>query len=128
MQNYPTTNHGHIFATLNPQVPIDPSLVISKHEHHQPVLNNAHIAAQALFANDTWLRQHLPSGISVVGAWTGLGFHEDGFVSGLKAAQALGVPQLDWMVPRHHPLECAGVLSLEYWAKSVLGLVSRFLS
>lgn len=90
LQNLPMATHGRIFETLNPAFPLDPSKVHSVHHFAQPVINSALIRSQRALA--AWQAKSVDDDnsrrISIVGAWTGFGFHEDGFMSGLKAVMA----------------------------------------
>ncbi len=75
-----------LFATLNPPIPIDESLILDEHAFDHPQFDAAGIAAQT----------QLPSiqgrsGIWYCGAWTGMGFHEDGLASAVRVARQLGV-------------------------------------
>lgn len=74
-------------VTLNPIREPDPRRVLYETVYTHPQYTAETIAAQ----------QHLPAiqgkrGIWWCGAWTGYGFHEDGFTSGLDVARALGCP------------------------------------
>ena len=73
------------FVSLNP--PARPRDVLATLRYSHPVLDAAAVAAQA--------RMDLiqgGGGIYFAGAWTRYGFHEDGWLSGLAAAQAFAVP------------------------------------
>ncbi len=77
--------HRPLFVTLNPPRPPAPSLTFGRFSYAHPQYDHAAFHAQA--------RLHEIQGrdrISFCGAWTGYGFHEDGLVSGLAAAEALG--------------------------------------
>lgn len=74
-----------VFVTLNPPAEPDPSLTFARYEVWHPQYDAAAVAAQARLPeiqgrNRTWF----------CGAWTGHGFHEDGLVSGMAVAEALG--------------------------------------
>jgi uncharacterized protein len=74
-----------LFLTLNPPRAPDPSLVFRTFNYAHPQYTQKAFAAQQLLRktngrNRTWF----------AGAWTGYGFHEDGLVSGLTAAEGLG--------------------------------------
>lgn len=74
-----------LFVTLNPPREPDPALTFGRYCFAHPQFDPAAVAARA----------QLPSiqgigGIWFCGAWTGHGFHEDGLVSGLSVAEALG--------------------------------------
>ena len=74
-----------LFVTLNPPRPPKPELVFRTFSYAHPQYNAAAFAAQALLRetnglNRTWY----------AGAWTGYGFHEDGLLSGMTAAEGLG--------------------------------------
>ena len=84
LQKISLETHGPIFATLNPPVPPSPSKTFSTHQYSHPVLD----------ARAVRLQSEMPSiqgkrGISYAGAWMKYGFHEDGFASGLRAAEPL---------------------------------------
>jgi len=73
-----------VIVSLNPIREINPSQIIESYEYDHPVFDLQSIQAQqqlhALQGNhQTYF----------AGAWMGYGFHEDGFQSGLKAAQSL---------------------------------------
>ncbi|KAI2632026.1 amine oxidase [Hypoxylon sp. NC1633] len=83
LQNIPRESFGDVLVTLNPIYEPKPDTVQGRYSYSHPLYNAAAIRAQ----------QALPGiqnkrGISYAGAWTKYGFHEDGFSSGLHAAQA----------------------------------------
>lgn len=74
-----------LFVSLNPPRPPAPEKSFGSWRFDHPQFDHAALAAQRRLAGiqgrrRTWF----------CGAWTGFGFHEDGVVSGLRAAQALG--------------------------------------
>jgi predicted NAD/FAD-binding protein len=74
-----------LFITLNPPTAPDPAKTYGRYDYDHPIFDHAALAAQnRLFAlqgqNHSWF----------CGAWTGYGFHEDGFSSGLRVAAGLG--------------------------------------
>jgi predicted NAD/FAD-binding protein len=71
--------------------------VLAEFNYDHPQFDGAAIAGQAELpriqgARNTWF----------CGAWTGYGFHEDGLVSGMAAASALGV-DAPWAAPALTP-------------------------
>jgi uncharacterized protein len=73
-----------VFVSLNPITQPKPESVIQTIAYEHPIFDMASTKAQADLASiqgtkNTWY----------AGAWTGFGFHEDGFRSGKVAAQAL---------------------------------------
>ena len=75
-----------LFATLNPPIPVDESLVLDEHTFEHPQFDSDAFAAQAQLPSiqglsDTWY----------CGAWAGMGFHEDGLASAIRVAGLLGV-------------------------------------
>jgi uncharacterized protein len=73
-----------VFVSLNPITTPRPETVIQAIGYEHPVFDGASTQAQAALLSvqgtkNTWY----------AGAWTGYGFHEDGFASGKLAAQAL---------------------------------------
>lgn len=73
-------------VTLNPRRPLDDDKVIRRFEYRHPQFTRASVAAQA--------RWHQISGINQThycGAYWRYGFHEDGVMSALRVAGALGV-------------------------------------
>ncbi|MCC5979304.1 MAG: FAD-dependent oxidoreductase [Salinarimonas sp.] len=84
-----------LFVTLNPSRPPAPEHTFARFDYAHPQFDRAALAAQgrlpALQGRD---------GIWFCGAWTGYGFHEDGLLSGLNVAEALGA-QIPWrLTPR----------------------------
>ncbi|MSQ56820.1 MAG: NAD/FAD-binding protein [Limnohabitans sp.] len=73
-----------VIVSLNPIRYIDPSQVIESYDYDHPVLDLKAIQAQQQL-------HHLQGTNKTywAGAWMGYGFHEDGFQSGLAAAQSL---------------------------------------
>ena len=75
-----------LFATLNPPGRIDESRILDEHFFDHPQFDARAIAAQAKLPAiqgraDTWY----------CGAWTGMGFHEDGLASAVRVAGEFGV-------------------------------------
>jgi hypothetical protein len=74
-----------LFVSLNPPRPPRSESVFGRFAYAHPQLDAAALAAQRALpaiqgAGRVWF----------AGAWTGFGFHEDGLVSGIAAAEALG--------------------------------------
>jgi len=79
-------NDTPFFATLNPCLPIDDSHIFAEHQFDHPQYDCRAVGAQALLKsiqgqNNTWF----------CGAWTGMGFHEDGLLSAINVANKMGV-------------------------------------
>jgi predicted NAD/FAD-binding protein len=83
------TYHLNRLQSLNPPGgAIDPARVLARLVYHHPSYTAATLAAQARWAEVSGLRH-----THYCGAYWRYGFHEDGFVSALRVAGALGV---DW--------------------------------
>lgn len=81
-----------IFVSLNPHREPAPDLTFARLRYDHPQFDQRAIAAQQRLpalqgTRRTWF----------CGAWTRFGFHEDGLVSGLAAAEALGA-EVPWRV------------------------------
>lgn len=74
-----------VLVTLNPHRAPDPALVHDRHSFRHPVFTLAAIRAQARVA-DIQNKNRL----SFCGAWQRYGFHEDGLMSAIAAAERLG--------------------------------------
>lgn len=85
LQHIPRTPFGDVLVTLNPLRPPRPETVRAEFEYAHLVYTREAARAQGLLSEIQGTR-----GIRYAGAWTGYGFHEDGFTSGLRAAEALG--------------------------------------
>lgn len=92
LQHIPTQRFGDVLVTLNPLYPPHPSTVQGEYEYEHPLYTPEAIAAQRQMHKIQDKR-----GIIFAGAWTGYGFHEDGFTSGLRAAERLGA-EVPWEV------------------------------
>jgi predicted NAD/FAD-binding protein len=74
-----------LFVTLNPPRPPRPELLFRTFTYEHPQYTAAAFAGQELLK-----RVNGRNRTSFAGAWTGYGFHEDGLLSGMLAAEALG--------------------------------------
>jgi uncharacterized protein len=88
-----------VLVTLNPAREPDPRKVIAEFGYEHPVFTPSAERSQAMLQTlqgqrNTWF----------AGAWTRYGFHEDGLMSGIAVAQALGV-QVPWTPAVHGGLE-----------------------
>ncbi len=79
-------NAHPVFVTLNPPLAPRADLTFGRYWFDHPQFSTAAFAAQKRLG-DIQGRRH----IWFCGAWTGHGFHEDGLLSGLAVAEALGV-------------------------------------
>ncbi|MGQ0844164.1 MAG: NAD(P)/FAD-dependent oxidoreductase [Sporichthyaceae bacterium] len=71
-------------VTLNPPQPIDAAKTVATMEYEHPIYTPASVSAQGSLPSLD------DSRVAFAGAYHGWGFHEDGAVSGLKAAKRLG--------------------------------------
>ncbi|KAF2659441.1 amine oxidase-like protein [Lophiostoma macrostomum CBS 122681] len=90
LQSLPVETYGDVLVTLNPAKPPAQSLTQATYQYRHPLYNARMVAAQ----EDLELIQG-KRGIWYAGAWTGYGFHEDGFASGMKVGLRLG-GQVPW--------------------------------
>ena len=74
-----------LFVTLNPDREPDPSKVFAEFSYEHP-----QFSADGMKAQQEIAAIQGKNNCYFAGAWTGYGFHEDGLVSGLAAAEALG--------------------------------------
>lgn len=84
----PADKHGRIFGTLNPPEPIDSTKVFGRFSYSTPIFTTRLIDAQRQLNATADAR--FASGLSLVGAWMGLGTHEDAWEGGIAAARSLG--------------------------------------
>lgn len=82
LQHIPRHPFGDVLVTLNPLHPPRRDKVHSRFFYTHPLYTPSAVRAQKLLRNIQNKR-----GISYAGAWTKYGCHEDGFSSGLHAAQ-----------------------------------------
>lgn len=82
LQHIPEDQFGPVLVTLNPPFEPRPETVTGRWSYTHPVVSSEAVKAQSLLPIIQDKR-----GISFVGAWTKYGFHEDGFTSGIRAAQ-----------------------------------------
>ncbi len=80
-------------VTLNGEDIVDPGAVIATREYAHPIYEPASVAAQARLPEIETER------VRFAGAYHGWGFHEDGALSGLRAAERLGA---SWSRAVHH--------------------------
>lgn len=81
LQHIHPSRFGDVLVTLNPLTPPHPLTVQGEWEYEHPLYTPEVIQAQRRLVQIQNKR-----GITFAGAWTGYGFHEDGFTSGLRAA------------------------------------------
>ncbi|KAH7075442.1 hypothetical protein BKA63DRAFT_511482 [Paraphoma chrysanthemicola] len=85
LQHISVSDFSNVLVTLNPETPPSPSLTQATYEYRHPLYNARMIAAQQDLNKIQGNR-----GIWYAGAWTGYGFHEDGFSSGMRVGLNLG--------------------------------------
>ncbi|KAF1978114.1 amine oxidase-like protein [Bimuria novae-zelandiae CBS 107.79] len=85
LQPLPVSTYGDVLVTLNPQTPPSPALTQATYEYRHPLYNARMVAAQENLEHIQGKR-----GVWYAGAWTGYGFHEDGFASGMRVGLRLG--------------------------------------
>ncbi len=73
-----------VFVSLNPAPKLRESHILAERHYAHPVFDRGARAAQLEVAALQGV-----GGVYFAGAWTGFGFHEDGFVSGRRAAAAV---------------------------------------
>lgn len=81
LQHIHPSRFGDVLVTLNPLTPPHPSTVQGEWEYEHPLYT-----PEAIHAQSRLVEIQNKRGITFAGAWTGYGFHEDGFTSGLRAA------------------------------------------
>jgi len=85
LQHIPASQYSHVLVTMNPPHAPDPALVQYTTSYTHPLYTVAAVAAQSRLHAIQGTR-----GVWYAGAWTGYGFHEDGFESGVAVAERLG--------------------------------------
>ena len=80
-------DHRHpLFVTLNPAQPINEALTFNRHVFEHPIFTRETLAAQAQLPTIQGQRNSW-----FCGAYTRYGFHEDGLLSAVTVARAMGV-------------------------------------
>jgi len=85
LQHISEDNFGPVLVTLNASPEPKPELVVARYDYEHPIMDLA-----ALHARKQMVEIQNVRGLSYAGAYLGHGFHEDGFTSGLQAANYLG--------------------------------------
>jgi predicted NAD/FAD-binding protein len=85
LQPLPVSLDSPVMVTMNPLQPIDPAKVIKTISYDHPLFLPESVGAKIALrklqgVRNTWF----------AGAWTRYGFHEDGLMSGIAVARALG--------------------------------------
>jgi uncharacterized protein len=73
-----------VFVSLNPHRPPDSKKTLEEVSYEHPIFNDPAVKAQANLEGVQGSQ-----GVWFAGAWTGFGFHEDGFRAGKQAADSL---------------------------------------
>jgi hypothetical protein len=85
LQSLPTSKYDDVLVTLNPETQPSPALTQATYEYRHPLYNSRMVAGQEALEQIQGKR-----GVWYAGAWTGYGFHEDGFASGMRVGLRLG--------------------------------------
>jgi predicted NAD/FAD-binding protein len=85
LQHIPVSKFDNVLVTLNPENPPAPALTQATYQYRHPLYNARVVTAQEQL--DTIQGKQ---SIWYAGAWTGYGFHEDGFSSGMRVGLRLG--------------------------------------
>ncbi len=84
LMRLPSPEDQRVLVTLGGEDRVDPATVLARMTYEHPLYTDEFVAAQARLP---LLREPR---IAFAGAYHGWGFHEDGALSGLRAAEALG--------------------------------------
>lgn len=85
LQHIPTSKYSNVLVTMNPPHPPTPESTQATISYRHPLYNAAAVRSQNQLKTIQGKR-----GVWYVGAWTGYGFHEDGFGSGIRVGCDLG--------------------------------------
>ncbi|KAI5123464.1 hypothetical protein M0805_008834 [Coniferiporia weirii] len=85
LQHISEKKHGTVLVTLNPPFEPREETIAGRWAYEHPILDS-----EAIDAQNEMSRIQNVRGISYAGAYLRYGFHEDGFTSGLRAAERLG--------------------------------------
>jgi predicted NAD/FAD-binding protein len=85
LQHIPTSKFSNVLVTMNPPHAPDPQLTQATISYRHPLYIAAAVRSQNLLESIQGKR-----GVWFAGAWTGYGFHEDGFGSGIRVGCELG--------------------------------------
>ncbi|TKY90222.1 hypothetical protein EX895_000220 [Sporisorium graminicola] len=126
LQSLPESKYGPVLVTLNPTTSPSspytprPELVLKRQSYSHPLYTPDTVLAQTQLKPLQGTR-----GAFFAGAWTNYGFHEDGFSSGLRAAEAIGevylpfdVKDAERSVPQRKEWGCKAVEAVDGYAKS----------
>jgi len=84
LHRLPSPQGQRVLVTLNPAGHIDPTTILARMTYEHPLYTTDALEAQRLLPE-------LSDGVlAYAGAYHGWGFHEDGALSGLRAAESLG--------------------------------------
>lgn len=115
LQSYSKDKYGLILGTQSPLRPIDPMKVHSKYFFSHPIHNRArYLALEKL---PSFQKELAAQGLSIAGAWMGVGIHESGWTTGLQAAIALGGKMPYELVDSNRPVAPIG------WTDTLVRLV-----
>lgn len=84
LMRLPTPGGRRVLVTLGGAEHVDPDTVLAEMDYEHPLYTSQFVAAQARLPRLNERR------LAFAGAYHGWGFHEDGALSGLRAAEALG--------------------------------------
>lgn len=84
LQMIPRDEFGPVLVSMNPDRQPDPNTVQARCEYEHPLYS-----VEAVDAQNELKEFQGRDGICFAGAWTGFGFHEDGFLSGRRAAHVI---------------------------------------
>jgi hypothetical protein len=85
LQHIPQSTFSDVLVTLNPPRPPKSEHLKAIYYYSHPLYTTEAVRAQTHLDKIQGMR-----GIYYVGAWTGYGFHEDGFTSGVRVGVRLG--------------------------------------
>lgn len=123
LQHIPRSTFGNVFISLNPVHSPLASTIQGRWTYEHPLYTDEAVRAQARL-----MKMQGQYGVSFAGAWTGYGFHEDGFTSGVRAAQRLlnGSKLTEGATPREY--QCRALHSPTIFDFLIRGFISIVLT